>query len=913
MKKKLQDIHWETLTVDAALQTLNTNKDGLSDGEAAERLALYGKNKLPEAEKEGPLKRFLSHFHNALIYVLIGAAGLTSLMAAFYKPEYWIDTFVILGVVIINAIIGFIQEGKAQKALDSIKNLLSLKASVMRDGKRKEILAELLVPGDIVFIRAGDKMPADLRLFNVNRLEVDEASLTGESLAVSKATSPVEPETALGDRKSMVYAGTTVRTGDAIGVVVATGVDTEVGKINTMLTEAEGTTTPLMKKIDGLGKALTILILSVAVLLAVYAVVVSGIYWVDTIIAVIGLTVASIPEGLPAIITITLALGMQRMAGKKAIIRKLPSVETLGSVTVICSDKTGTLTKNEMTVTNVYTRDKDYTICGNGYMPDGQISCEYAPTDHNNSLLRRLIQSAYLCNSSDVVWERNTWVPIGAPTEAALKVLARKAGYNGENATIIDEIPFDSEFKYRASLVEVDGKKIIFVNVAPDRLKQVCGSQLTATGTEPMSIPFWEKKIEEAASHGQRLIGCAYREVRGDKTTVEHADLTEEMIFAGITGIIDPPRVEAIEAVRVCREAGIRVKMITGDHVLTAREIAMQMGLTDRPKVICGRELEVMNDEQMRQAVASCDIFARTSPEHKLKLVKALQELGEIVAMTGDGVNDAPALKKADIGVAMGIKGTEVTKDAAAMVLADDNFASIVAAVKEGRTIYDNIRKTLLFILPTNGAQALVIILFLLAPWIFASAVTGVNEMPITAVQILWVNMITAVTLSISLAFERAERRVMARPPRNPQEPLICGYFMFRIAYVSCVVTALTIFHFMLCQNFTEHPYVGYSQTAAVNMIVFCQLFYLFNCRRMHHTIFGQGFLKAFLNNRVVFMCCGILIFFQLAYTYLPFMNALFRSAPLYWADWLIVIAGGALLFVIVETEKVVSSRLLKR
>jgi len=933
MKEKLQDIHWETLTADTALQTLNTDKNGLSDGEATERLTLYGKNKLPEAERDGPIKRFFKHFHNVLIYVLLGAAGLTALMAsAFDKLEYWIDTFVILGVIFVNTIIGFVQEGKAQKALDSIKNLLSLKASVIRDGKRKEILAELLVPGDVVFIKAGDKMPADLRLINVNRLKIDEASLTGESLTVSKIAEPVGEGTTLGDRKSMVYAGTTARSGDAIGVVTATGVDTEMGKINTMLTETEGITTPLIRKINGFGHILTVIILSAAALLAVYAYALTDIHWTEITIAVIGLAVAAIPEGLPALITITLALGMQRMARKKAIIRKLPSVETLGSVTVICSDKTGTLTKNEMTATSVYTRGGDFVVSGNGYTPEGEImlicgcvpdgeslSGCCVPADFNNPVLRRLIQSAFLCNSSEVTWEKNIWVPQGAPTEAALKVLASKAGYNGENATVIDEIPFDSEFKYRIALVEVDGKKVIFANGAPERLKQICGSQLTATGTEPMDVQFWVTKIEEGASHGQRLIGCAYREVSSDKTTVEHSDLNEEMIFAGITGIIDPPRVEAIEAVRVCRKAGIRVKMITGDHVLTAREIALQMGLTDRPKVICGRELEEMDDEQIREAAASSDIFARTSPEHKLRLVKALQERGEIVAMTGDGVNDAPALKRADIGVAMGIKGTEVTKDAAAMVLADDNFASIVAAVEEGRTIYDNIRKMLMFILPTNGAQAFVIVLFLLLPWIF------LYDMPITAVQILWVNMVTSVSLSVALAFERAERRAMERAPRNPKEPLICGYFLFRIAYVSCIVTALTIAHFAHCQAYvyalcletTCQDYIrerlAYSQTAAVNMIVFCQLFYLFNCRRMHHTIFGRGFLKTFFANKVVFICGGVLILIQLAYTYLPFMNGMFRSTGLDLTDWLIVIAGGALVFAIVEIEKVVSSKVLKR
>ena len=887
MKEKLQGIHWETLTADAALERLDSSKEGLTNVEASERLTVFGENKLPEGKKDGILKRFLLHFNNALIYILLGAAALTALM------DHWLDTWVILGVVLINAVVGFIQEGKAQKALDSIKNLLSLKAVVFREGTKQEIAAEALVPGDIVLLKGGDKVPADIRLISVSRFEVDEASLTGESVPVSKSIAPVEPDAALGDRESMAYAGTAVRTGNATGVVVTTAAETEVGKINTMLSETHATCTPLMRKINAFGKALTILVLSFSVLLGAYAILITGASLGDTLYKMIGLVVATVPEGLPAIITITLAIGVQRMASKNAIIRRLPSVETLGSVTVICSDKTGTLTKNEMTATNIYTASGDFAVSGLGYAPEGEVTLGDTPVNFENDVLRRLIQAARLCNSSAVIQEQDTWVPVGAPTEAALITLARKAGFDETHANKVCSIPFDSEFKYRAALIDIDGKRILFANGAPEKLKQICGSQLTAAGTEPMHLPFWEAKIAEAASHGQRLIGCAYREVSSEHSRIEHEDLNEDMIFAGITGIIDPPRPEAVESMRVCREAGICVKMITGDHVLTAREIALQMGLTDRPKVISGTELEEMDEAQMREAAASCDIFARTSPEHKLKLVKALQEEGEIVAMTGDGVNDAPALKRADIGVAMGIKGTEVTKDSAAMVLADDNFSSIVYAVKEGRTIYDNLRKTLLFILPTNGAQALVIV----AAIIFGFA------LPIVPVQILWVNMVTAITLSFALAFEPPERNVMRRPPRDPKELLIGGYFLFRIAYVSLVVTLLTILFFYHYQGnlFVANDDVQpLARTVAVNMLVFGQLFYLFNCRKMYQTVFCRDFWL----NKTAFMVSGILLLLQLGFTYLPFMQHWFGGAPLQLVDWLFLFAGGMVVLLVVEGEK---------
>ncbi len=884
MKESLRNTHWEILTDEAVLTKLNTDTNGLSNEEAAERLEQFGENKLPERKKANFIKRFLLQFNNALIYVLLGAAVLTSLMG------HWLDTGVILGVVIINAIVGHIQEDKAQKALDSVRNLLSLKADVVRNGRRQEIAAENLVPGDVVFLKAGNKVPADIRLISVSRFEVDESSLTGESVVVSKTTQPVLAGTVLGERECMAYAGTTVRTGDATGIVVATAVDTEVGKINTMLTETKTESTPLIKKMNRLGRTLSVVILAFSALLTVYAVFFTNASLGDTVVAAVGLAVAAIPEGLPAVVTITLAIGVQRMAGRNALVRRLPSVETLGSVTVICSDKTGTLTKNEMTATNIYTSNGDFAVSGLGYAPKGEITFKDTRTDFNNALLYQLIQSLELCNEANILECGGIWVPHGAPTEAALKTLVRKAGYIDVDSVKIDHIPFDSQYKYRATLHNIDGKKVLFAVGAPEKLISICGQQTTLDGTMPIDHAFWEAKIEAAAGRGQRLIGCAYAQVSDDKATLDHNDLDKGLIFAGIVGIIDPPRPEAIEAICVCKNAGIGVKMITGDHVLTAREIAMQMGLTNNPRVISGAELEGMDDAQIREAVMDCDIFARTSPEHKFRLVQALQEQGEIVAMTGDGVNDAPALKKADIGVAMGIKGTEVTKDAAEMVLADDNFASIVSAVEEGRTIYANIRKTILFIFATNGAEALVMTVAL---------VLG-STLAVTPVQILWANMVTAVTSALSLVFEPAEKDVMHKPPRSPKESLIGSRLIPHMILVAVIITAFTLLFFEI---YKSNYSFAYARTMSVNMLIFGEMFYLFSCRKMHHTIFGKDFWK----NKMAFILAGVLILIQLGYTYLPFMQQWFGTVSLGAVDWMYLFAGGAIILLVVEFQKILT------
>lgn len=884
---------WETLQVDQAIAKLDTSKKGLSSEQAAARKESFGANKLPEEKKDSALKRFLLQFNNALIYVLLAATVLTAVL------QHWIDTFVILGVVIINAIIGYIQEDKAQKALEGIKSMLSPKASIIRDGKRREIAAEDLVPGDIVIISAGDRIPADIRLISSSGLEIEEASLTGESEAVRKNKEPVDPETVLGERSSMAYTGTTVQAGEGRGIVTTTGSDTELGKINTMLSETESITTPLIRKINSFGHKLSFFIVGFSILVLIYGLTIMSSPFEEVILSVIGLAVAAIPEGLPAILTITLAIGVQKMARKNAIVRRLPSVETLGSVTVICSDKTGTLTKNEMTATSVDTSDSSWEIEGIGYSPDGRLIDPEDPDKSQDSILKnkalkKLLMSAAICNDSEIVRnEKGHWTVQGTPTEGALRTLTMKAEIDISETEKVDSIPFDSKYKYKAVLSKTTDDQIIFVNGAPDKLLTMCTKQLGKNGAEDLDQQFWEKTIERRADQGRRMLGLAFRQADKNKQEITHEDVEKDLIFLGTVGIIDPPRPEAIEAVKLCQEAGIKVKMITGDHVLTARSIGAQMGIGDGETVISGAELEKMNDTQMQQAVKDCDVFARTSPEHKLRLVTAIQANGDISAMTGDGVNDAPALKKADIGIAMGIKGTEVTKDAAAMVLADDNFSSIASAVEEGRTIYDNLKKTLLFMLPTNGAEALVIL----------TAILFGLTMPITPVQILWVNMVTAVTLGLALAFEKSESNVMSRPPLPPEAPMISRYFFVRITFVSLLIGAITMAVFMILKEQGEEL----ARTIAVNTLVAGELFYLFNCRKVNDTVIRRDFFA----NKASLLVSAILISLQIGYTYLPFMNTLFDTVPITAGQWLIPLSGGVVVFIIVEIEKFISGKIL--
>jgi len=890
-KETLKETEFYRVSMEEINEKLNTNEDGLTKEEAQNRLETFGENKLPEKKGDSALKRFFSQFNNALIYVLLGAAVLTAVMG-----EY-IDMAVILGVVIVNAIIGFIQEGKAQKALENIKKMLSLNANVIRSGDKIAIDAKQLVPGDVITLSAGDKIPADVRLIETNNLQAVEASLTGEAEAVYKSTKTIDEEAVLAERYNMAYTGTSVVAGTAKGIVTATGSDTELGKINRMLSETEEITTPLIRKINDFGKKLSIAIFFFIGLVFLYGYFLSGFSLTEITLAVIGLAVSAIPEGLPAILTITLAIGVQKMARRHAIIRKLPSVETLGSVSVICSDKTGTLTKGEMTVKKIFTKDRQYNVEGSGYNPEGEILLDKTPVDpKDHESLKRFLQAAAVCNDAEIVQEEGSYQANGSPTEGAMKAVAMKGDQNIETSRIAS-IPFDSEYKYMATLNDVEDKRMIFFKGAPDRLIKLCEYQLGDQDTEKIDPDYWENKIEEGAKEGYRMLAVAYSEVDSAKENLDHEDLKEGLIFVGLAGIIDPPRPEVIEAIKECKTAGIKVKMITGDHVLTATSIGKQLGIGDGETVLSGAELEKMSDEEMKDAVIDCDVFARTSPEHKLRLVTALQANDRICAMTGDGVNDAPALKKADIGVAMGIKGTEVTKEAASMVLADDNFSSIVSAVEEGRTIYDNLRKTLLFILPTNGAEAVVIV----------SAILVGMTLPVTPVQILWINMVTTVTLAIALAFEPIEENTMEMPPRDPNTPIIGRYFMFRILFVSAIIGGITLYAF----NF----YTGgngsttLAQTVSVNTLVIGELFYLFNCRKLRESTLTHGFFK----NKAVFISSAALIILQLAFNYLPFMHTWFGSQTTTLTQWTFPVLCGIAVFVFVEIEKVIVEKFRKK
>ena len=743
--------HWHTLDNDKVFQAVSSSTEGLSSMNARHRLEEFGPNRLRPAKKKSPFARFLIQFHNVLIYVLLGSGIVTMLLG------HWVDSGVIIGVVLINAIIGFIQEGKAEKALDAIRNMLSHQAMVKRDGKFINLPADKLVPGDVVLLQSGDKVPADLRLFKVRELRIEEAILTGESVPVEKTIHTVAEHVAMGDRKCMAYSGTLVTYGQGQGVVIATGDDTEIGRISGMLRGVQTLTTPLLRQMAVFAKWLTIAIGMIAAATFAYGVLLRDYPAGDMFLAAVGLAVAGIPEGLPAIMTITLAIGVQRMAKKNTIIRRLPAVETLGSVTVICSDKTGTLTRNEMTVQTVTTGAGICEVSGVGYNPHGSFSINGIDVTSNQfPLLREITQAALLCNDATLTQEQDQWTMHGDPTEGALITLAFKAGLD-QNACQsqfprTDAIPFESQHRFMATLHhDHAGHGFIYLKGAPERILEMCHKQRMRGDDVLLDKTYWEEALHTMASRGQRLLAIAFKSLAQEQQILTFNDVDGGLTLLGVVGIIDPPRQEAVRAVKACQSAGIRVKMITGDHAITARAIGAQMGIGDGVTVVNGSQLERYSYSQITEAVQHSDVFARVSPEQKLQLVTALQETGEVVAMTGDGVNDAPALKRADVGVAMGLKGTEVAKEAAEMVLTDDNFASIVHAVEEGRTVYDNLKKSILFVLPTNGGEALTII---------AAIVMG-RLLPITPAQILWINMITAVTLSLTLAFEPAERNVM--------------------------------------------------------------------------------------------------------------------------------------------------------
>ncbi|EMX9181670.1 cation-transporting P-type ATPase [Citrobacter sedlakii] len=874
------------LSVDEVLNNLQSQSSGLTQNEASARLARDGANALPEKAGKPAWLRFLTHFHDVLIYVLIAAAALTAIMG------HWVDTAVILGVAVINALIGHVQENNAEKSLKGIRNMLSSAAVVIRNGQHETAPTTELVVGDIVVLRAGDRIPADLRVMEAHNLRVEEAILTGESTVVDKTAEALEGELPLGDRKNLLFSGTTLSAGAGLGVVIATGEATELGHINQMMTAIEKHRTPLLVQMDKLGKAIFSLILAMMVGLFIFSLLLRDMPMGELLLSLISLAVAAVPEGLPAIISIILSLGIQTMARKRAIIRKLPTVETLGAMSVICSDKTGTLTMNEMTVKAIITADKNYRVQGNSYEPTGEILVENDATTAEmrpGSVLETYLRTIDLCNDSQLMRnEQGHWGITGGPTEGALKVLAAKANLPAIDTELRSKIPFDSQYKYMATHFRIGQDERVLVTGAPDVLFKLCQQQQTATGTEAFTQAHWEAEIARYAKEGLRMVAAAWKPTRADAGTLTHDCLSDGLIFLGIAGMMDPPRPEAIDAIGACQQAGIRVKMITGDHPQTAMSIGGMLGIHNSAHAVTGYELEQMDDTALAEAAVTYDIFARTSPEHKLRLVKALQNKGEIVGMTGDGVNDAPALKQADVGIAMGIKGTEVTKEAADMVLTDDNFATIASAVQEGRRVYDNLKKTILFIMPTNLAQGLLIIVALLAG----------NLMPLTPVLILWMNMATSATLSFGLAFEAGERNIMRRPPRRPHENVMDGFAIWRVGFVGTLIAASAFMLEAWLQPRGHSP--EFIRTVLLQTLVTAQWVYMLNCRVSDGFSLGRGLLM----NKGIWLVSGILLLLQLAIIYVPFLQMMFGTEALPLRYWGITLAIGVALFLIVEIEK---------
>lgn len=890
---------WHAIPLEEVLLRVDAHLDGLDNEQVATRRKRYGPNILRAIRVRSPLKRFAQQFHNVLIYVLLGAA----LGSAFLHRTT--DTAVIVGVVIVNALIGFVQEGKAESALEAIRKMLSPQATVVRRGKRLRVSAAELVPGDIVFVRSGDRIPADMRLVQLKNLQLQEAALSGESMPVEKNLAVQSTDTPLAERRSMAFASTLVTKGQGTGVVVATAQDTEIGRISTLLAEVQSLETPLLRQMSSFGTWLSGAIFLVAALTFGFGVLVRDYGMSEMFIAAVGLAVAAIPEGLPAIMSVSLAIGVQRMAARSAIIRKLPAVETLGSITVICSDKTGTLTRNEMTVQSIATGRHFFTVTGSGYNPSGTFRLndeEVDPAAH--PLLHDMIRGALLCSDATLHHDENEgWTFDGDPTEGALAVVAVKAGLDQdfERKAFVrtDVIPFESEHRFMATLHhDHRGNGYIYVKGAPERILDMCASQHVNARNEPLDRAYWERRMAEISTHGQRILALAQRRTHDAHRELRFSDVESDLVFLGLFGLADPPREEAAEAVTRCHGAGIRVMMITGDHAGTAHAIAQRVHIHHPERVMDAVQIDALDDCELARCIATTNIFARATPEHKLRLVSALQAAGEVVAMTGDGVNDAPALKRADVGVAMGEKGTEAAKEAAEMVLADDNFASIAAAIEEGRTVYDNLIKAITFILPTNGGEALLIV----------AAIALGQVSPITPLQILWVNMITAVTLALALAFEPAEAGVMRRPPRDSRKPILSRFLVWRIIFVSLILVGGTFSLFVWERN--RGASLEAARTVAVNTLVLFEIFYLFSARFLTASALnGRGLLAS----RAALAAIIMVLLLQVGFVYLAVMQTWFSTTSIGLAAWgRSLLVASSVLF-LVEGEKALIRRVFQK
>ncbi len=879
---------WHALPGEEVLAHLGSSGQGLAGDEAARRLSLHGPNRLTPPPRVSALRRFLRQFANALIAILIPAALVMALLG-----EY-ADAAVVLAVVLINALIGHVQEGKAEQALDAIRDMLSPQAAVLRAGERQTVPAESLVPGDVVVLAAGDKVPADLRLLEAKGLEVQESALTGESVASPKASHPAAPSAALGDRHSVAFSGTLVTRGAGLGVVAATGDATELGRIGRLLAGTDNGETPLMAQVGSFGRWLTAAILVLGGLTFAVGVLFRGYTATEMFQAAVGLAVAAIPEGLPAILTVTLAIGVTRMARRKAIIRHMPTVETLGAVSIICTDKTGTLTRNEMTVRTALAGTAMWRAEGVGYAPEGALAL--AEGDGSPALLADLARAGLLCNDAQLVKVDGDWTVQGDPVDGALLAFAGKAGLpladGGTGHGRLDAVPFESDRAFMATLNRPPGgASTAYVKGAPEAILARAALEEHPDGLRPLDHAAWTARVERLAAEGQRVLAVAYKPMDAAEV-LEVRDLDGGLVLLGLVGLIDPPREEARRAVGQCAAAGIAVKMITGDHGRTAKAIAESVGI--RGGVVTGAELDALDDDGLARAARDNAVFARATPEHKIRLVDALRRDGGIIAMTGDGVNDAPALKAADVGVAMGAKGTEVAKEAADMVLADDNFATIVHAVEEGRTVFDNLRKALTYVLPTSFGQAGTIVLAVLAGTL----------LPVTPLQVLWVNLVTAVTLSLTIAFDPADPGLMARPPRPPRVPLLSGFLVWRIGFVTGLMVAGCALVFF--QALADGRPVEQARTLVVNALVLFEAAYLFNCRSLLASAFRRDTLAG---NRLTLAAVALVLALQLAFTYAPPLQAVFGTMGTPAGDWLALAGLAVVLFLLVEGEKVVVRR----
>ena len=875
---------FHSVDIDKVVSDLSSNLEkGLTAEAVANCYETYGWNELPVTPGKPAWLRFLLQFHQPLLYILLIAGGVKAFLGS------WTNASVIWGVTVLNAIIGYVQEAKAEDAIASLAKAVTTEATVLRDGQTLQVPSRELVLGDIVLLTSGDKVPADLRLFKTRNLQVDESALTGESLPVDKSVSSLPAETPLAERTNMAYAGSFVTFGQGRGVVVATAEATEVGKISQSMEQRVSLTTPLTRKFAKFSRILLYAILTLATFTFVIGLG-QGESWEYMFEAAVALAVSAIPEGLPAVVTITLAIGVNRMVQRHAIIRKLPAVEALGSATVICSDKTGTLTENQMTVQAIYAGGQHYRFSGNGYSPKGeivQLDENHAESPFENGLpsaLRECLTAGVLCNDAQLKHEGEQWSVVGDPTEGALLAAATKADLTQAKLTTtkprLDSIPFESQYQYMATLHDA-ASRTIYVKGSVEAILIRCTQMMDCQGGEiPLEPAAIGQVVEAMTAKALRVLAFACREIAPHQHALDHADIQSGLVFLGLQGMIDPPRPEAIAAIHACRKAGIQIKMITGDHVSTAQAIARRMNLQKAEDVVAfeGRALIDMDDAQLAQAVESGDVFARVAPDQKLRLVEALQARGEIVAMTGDGVNDAPALKQADIGIAMGKGGTEVAREASDMLLTDDNFASIEAAVEEGRTVYQNLRKAIAFLLPVNGGESMTILI---------SALLA-RDLPILSLQVLWLNMINSLTMTVPLAFEPKSQGIMQQPPRHPKEPLITRQLLNRILLVSLFNWVLIFGLFEWAEVATGD--IAVSRTMAIQALVAARIIYLLSISQLGKSLLGSLRRRSTEVTNAPFLLLGIggAIALQIVFSQWSVMNTLFETAPLTWGQWLI-------------------------